>query len=152
MKQYHKLSNHKLYHVWTDMKQRCYNKNSLDYKWYGQRGIKVSIRWRHNFKAFYNWAMNNGYGEGLQIDRKDNDKNYKPGNCRFVTPSKNQINKNLQSNNTSGYKGVYYNKPAGKFLARANINNKRKHIGLFKTAKQAHEARIKFLKFHKIIK
>lgn len=69
------------------MKSRCYNKNSKKYQNYGARGIAVCDKWKNNFKAFYNWALKNGYeyGKGLSIDRINNDKEYSPNNCRIVT-------------------------------------------------------------------
>jgi hypothetical protein len=78
------------------MKDRCYNKNNKSYKNYGGRRIKVYYEWKDNFINFYNWAIENGWEKGLQIDRKNNDGNYYPSNCRFVTPLVNMRN-NRQS-------------------------------------------------------
>lgn len=49
--------------------------------------------WLKDFKSFYNWAISNGYEENLTLDREDNDGNYEPNNCRWVT-------RKVQSNNT----------------------------------------------------
>jgi hypothetical protein len=81
----HGMSNTKIYKLWTDIKRRCYNKNRVGYKNYGGRGIRVSEEWKNSFEAFFEWAMENGYKEGLEIDRIDNDGDYCPSNCRFVT-------------------------------------------------------------------
>jgi hypothetical protein len=68
------------------------NKNNCDYKkWYGARGIIICEEWRNDFKAFYDWAMSNGYREDLTLDRIDVNGNYCPDNCRWVT-SKQQAN------------------------------------------------------------
>jgi len=75
------------------MKTRCYNKNSAHYKRYGARGITICNDWLNSFKAFYDWSMNNGYAEDLTIDRKNNDGNYEPSNCRFITSYKQASNK-----------------------------------------------------------
>lgn len=83
---------HPLYIVWASMKSRCYNPNEPSYKNYGGRGIKMCDEWM-DFVPFMKWALNNGYREGLEIDRIDNNGNYEPGNCRFVTRSENQLNK-----------------------------------------------------------
>lgn len=88
----HGLYKHPLYNVWEGMNERCYNKNAASYNRYGGRGITIYYEWRSDFKAFYNWAMSTGYAKGLQIDRINNDGNYEPSNCRWVTPSINTQN------------------------------------------------------------
>ena len=67
------------------MRQRCLNKKSKDYKNYGGREIKICTEWLDNFETFRIWALNNGYKEGLQIGRINNDGNYEPNNCKFMT-------------------------------------------------------------------
>ena len=89
------LSNHPLRAKYDDLKNRCYNKNNTSYKWYGGRGIKVCDEWKNNFKSFYDWAIENNWQKGLQIDRIDNNKNYAPDNCRFVTPKENIRNSTI---------------------------------------------------------
>lgn len=92
----HGKSNTKLHYIWRGMKQRCYNKNDKHYKYYGARDIAVCEEWKDDFMAFYEWAMNNGYKEGLSLDRINNDGNYEPNNCSWVTMK--QQNRNTRHN------------------------------------------------------
>lgn len=77
--------------IWSGMKARCLNPKSVSYPNYGGRGVGICAEWLE-FKAFHEWAVSNGYADGLQLDRIDNDGNYCPDNCRWVTRSENQRN------------------------------------------------------------
>ncbi|AZV43573.1 hypothetical protein BAOM_2964 [Peribacillus asahii] len=87
----------KLYAVWSVMKQRCNNKNSKPYKNYGERGIKVCEEWNNSFDSFCKWALDNDYVIGMTLDRTDNDGNYEPDNCRWITHAEQQMNKQAQA-------------------------------------------------------
>lgn len=78
-----------LYTTWKAMNQRCHNKNSKAYKHYGGRGITICQEWKGNFRNFRLWAISNGWVDGLSIDRINNDGNYEPSNCRFITLQEN---------------------------------------------------------------
>ncbi|MDV3051840.1 hypothetical protein NLV77_000775 [Staphylococcus ureilyticus] len=95
MKKYnnkHGKSNTPEYKVWKGMKERCSNVNSKSYKNYGGRGIKVCERWKNSFDNFIS-DMGERPTKKHQIDRIDNDKNYSPENCKWVTRSENTLNK-----------------------------------------------------------
>lgn len=80
----HGKSKEKIYFVWKAMINRCTNNKNHNYKDYGGRGIKVCTEWM-NINNFIKWANSNGYKEGLEIDRINNDGNYEPSNCRWTT-------------------------------------------------------------------
>ena len=84
------------------MKQRCFYKKHKHYDRYGGRGITICPEWKDNFEAFYEWAMNCGYSNELSIDRIDNDGNYEPSNCRWVSAK-------VQNNNTQRNHYLTYN-------------------------------------------
>lgn len=79
------------------MKQRCYNPNNKDYRWYGAKGIKICDEWLNNSKLFEEWAFNNGYTDNLTIDRKDENKDYCPENCQWITRNDNAKYKSTTS-------------------------------------------------------
>lgn len=119
------------------MLKRCYNSGNTLYLGYGSRGIKVCDEWKNGFKSFYIWAMSNGYTDELSIDRINNDGNYYPENCRWVTKNIQARNKRLlQRNNTSGFKGVHFNKKIGKYRAVIYVNSVKIHLGYFDTAEE----------------
>jgi hypothetical protein len=131
----HGYSDHLLYGVWRNMKQRCYNKNCKSYKNYGGKNITVCNEWGNSFEVFIKWALPL-WKKGLQIDRKNNNGNYEPSNCHFVTSKENNDNKELlMSTSTSGFRGVSsVNK---KWRANIRIENKQKHLGYFDTPQEA---------------
>ena len=88
-----KLSDCTIYNRWKGMKRRCYDVHFKQYKDYGGRGISVCDEWLYNFRAFYDWAITHGFSEELEIDRIDNDGNYEPSNCRWVTHKENMDNR-----------------------------------------------------------
>ena len=89
----HGKSGTKLYSRWTNMKDRCNNPHNISYPNYGGRGIQVCEEWQHDFQAFFDWAMANGYREDLTLDRINNDGNYEPSNCRWATKLEQGANK-----------------------------------------------------------
>lgn len=77
-----------LYHLWAGIKRRTSSSKPQFYRYSG-RGIKMCEEWRSDPQSFIDWAMANGWQRGLEIDRIDNDGDYCPENCRFITKAEN---------------------------------------------------------------
>ena len=92
----HGLSKTRLSKIRNGMISRCYNEKSCNYNAYGGRGIKMCDEWKNKetgMQNFYNWAMANGYRDGLTIERKDVNGNYCPENCTWITMEEQYKNK-----------------------------------------------------------
>ena len=88
----HGLSKTRLYNIWCGMKKRCNSSNNKGYKNYGGRGIKVCEEWNNDFRAFYDWAMKNGYREDLTLEREEVNEGYCPENCSWIPMSEQPKN------------------------------------------------------------
>ena len=95
MCKYKHYSQELLYKVLKEMIRRCNNPNHIDY---GNKGIKVCDEWmgEDGYLKFKEWALANGYKKGLTIDRINNDGNYEPNNCRWITLTENIIKSNKE--------------------------------------------------------
>lgn len=78
------------YRTWANLKGRCTNPNLPGYKDYGGRGISVCERWQ-KFENFY--ADMGEKPSGMTLERKDNNGNYEPDNCKWATQAEQSINK-----------------------------------------------------------
>lgn len=103
-RQKHKKTGNRIYNIYRGMKTRCYTSSDYHYQWYGAKGIKVCEEWLNDFMSFYNWALNNGYKDNLTIDRINNEGDYEPNNCRWIT-IKEQCN-NRRTNNLITINGI----------------------------------------------
>ncbi len=121
----HGLSRTRLYCVWKSMKSRCYQSSSTSYPNYGGRGICVCDEWLHDFKAFYEWAMANGYDPNAPrgectIDRIDVNGNYEPSNCQWISNSEQAKNKRPISRTSKSCHSVEALDASGRVVARFN--------------------------------
>lgn len=111
--------------AWTNMKDRCNNRNYQGYKNYGGRNIRVCDEWLHDFNAFHN-DVGDKPTKQHSLDRINGDGNYEPGNVKWSTAHEQSSN---VSTNTEVV-GVNFNKRFGVWQARlmingANVLNKR---------------------------
>lgn len=106
----HGMNRTKIYSVYANIKYRCYNENHHEWHNYGGKGIIMCDEWlgEYGFDNFYKWSKENGYQEGLTIDRIDSDGNYEPSNCQWITRSENTIKANKTCQHRKANKGTYY--------------------------------------------
>lgn len=133
----HNLSNTRLFRIWAHMRARCYKKTDAAFEDYGGRGIAVCKEWKDSFQAFYDWAMANGYADELTLDRKDNDGDYAPDNCRWATKEQQAQNKRAAKSNVSGVRGVNWRADNQKWRSFIGFNGTRINLGDFDTIEEA---------------
>lgn len=97
----HGLTDHPLYDVYKKIISRCYDENDKAFKNYGARNIEVWKDWVDDFMCFYNWCIENGWKEGLSVERIDNDGNYAPYNCKLATSGEQSRNRRNTRNFTA---------------------------------------------------
>ena len=134
-----KSETQRLYVVWMNMHNRCKDINHQAHKNYGARGISICKEWS-DVNAFREWAIKNGYEYGLTLDRRDNNGNYSPEICRFVTRIVNASNQRSRKN-MGGCE-----KCGNRFRARITINGKRIKLGTFSSKD---ESMARYLEAHK---
>jgi hypothetical protein len=124
----HGLSKHPLYDTWTGMRLRCLKETFWAYKYYGGRGITIYPPWRDDARAFIEYieAELGPRPEGMTLDRRDNSRNYEPGNLRWATWDEQVANRRPQANST-GFPGVKKRVRNGQtsYSARRVVNGKR---------------------------
>jgi hypothetical protein len=122
-RQSHGLKGSREYNVWMGIKERCYNKNSSSYKYYGAKGVKMCDEWLNSMVTFYDWLHKNGYDNTapfgkFTVDRINSDGDYSPENCRLTTLKEQCYNRS--SNNMVTYNGE--TKTISEFSRQYNLN------------------------------
>ena len=134
---YPKKEYKRLYEIYHGIKKRCYNKNCDRYKDYGGRGVSMCDEWLNDgVDSFIDWAFANGYADNLTIDRIDNDGNYEPSNCRWVTNRENCLNK--RKTLCVEYKGV--TKPLKIWCDELGLNYDNMHDRIYKRGMSVEDA------------
>ncbi len=103
----HDMTKSKAYSVYRNMIDRCYRKTNKAYRRYGGRGIKVCDRWLKGFLSFYE-DMGDPPTNKYELDRENNNGNYTPENCRWVTRTVNARNSTATKLNTEAVKVIRY--------------------------------------------
>lgn len=83
------VPNKRLRKIFQCMLKRCYDNQDKNYRFYGEKGVKVCQEWINEPRLFYEWSVANGYTDKLSIDRIQDNKDYSPNNCRWVLPIDN---------------------------------------------------------------
>lgn len=102
LKKERRVKDHPLYAIWEGMRARCNNPARREYENYGGRGVSVCERW-DSFESFVE-DMGDRPSLDHTLDRKDNDGDYEPGNCRWAT--KQDQARNRRSNRVLVVRGV----------------------------------------------
>ena len=133
-----------LYEKWKSIKSRCYQKKSVSYSLYGDRGIIMYSGWVNNPHTFISYCLTlDGWDDKtLTIDRINPLGNYEPDNLRFATRTIQSRNQRKRIGNNK-YTGVTCVK--NKYRAAITVNYKFIHIGYFNTEEDAMKARNRYI-------
>jgi len=157
----HGVSDSPIYPIWLLILRRCYSEKDRLYARYGGRGIKVWDKWLDNPAEFVSWCQNNGWVKGLDIDREDNNGDYTPDNCRFVTRLVNNHNREYGSKTRNSKTGIAGVSPSGTGF-RAYIGSRvfsgapegapgrQINLGVFSTVEAALKSRNNFITEHSL--
>ena len=119
--QYFISTKHPVYNLRYIIMTRCYNASEKDFPYYQGKNIKLCDEWKNDFVAFFKWCMDNGWQNGLVLDRIDHNDDYKPSNCRFIT-SRDNLSRMHKDN------GMYGENSANAKLSECQVREVRRLI------------------------
>ena len=110
-----------------------------------RRGINISNSYRRttiNYVQYQHhrlvWIWHNDDPGQIFVDHINRDRNDdRIENLRLANDCENNRSRGMQKNNTSGYKGVFFEKSVGRWKAGICLNGKSKHLGIFPTKEEA---------------
>ena len=89
-KKKHGGTNTRLFNIWQGIRSRTIGVNrDKEYPSYFKKNISICTEWKDDFVNFRDWSLENGYADTLTIDRVNNDGDYEPSNCQWITLSEN---------------------------------------------------------------
>lgn len=142
------ISTTKLYRLWEGMKARCNNQTEKNIAI--MEAVELTFVNPGQYENFQIWALSNGYEPGLEIDRKDNNGNYEPENCSFVTHSKNNLNKRKRKDNNTGYTGITFHSKMEFIIMKYKLMESEPEKAVLKQQRGHFQQRKKFIKINKI--
>ena len=134
----------KLFVVWSSMLQRCYNPKAQAYRNYGAIGITVCASWKDAFVTFRDWALSNGYAEGLSIDRIKCATVYSPATCQWTTMTIQLRNQRIKVGGSCEYVGVSFKNNG--YEVGISLGHKRQYLGRFKNGETAARVRDAYIR------
>ena len=120
--------------------------------WHGRRAgatrdrgyIVIRIDYRLYRAHRLAWLYMRGRWPRTEVDHIDGDpSNNRWGNLRLATSSHQKINARRRKDNTSGYRGIWWEQRRSHWIAEIRAEGQRYHLGSFDTAEEAHAAYIK---------
>lgn len=138
--EHHGMTRTKEHNTWCGIKSRTLHQHDSTRRWYHDKGVKVCKAWLESFTQFYK-----DMGEcpdGYTLDRIDPNGDYCKDNCRWASNEMQSINKGMFRNNTSGVKGVTFDKKNKKWKAYIYSNNEFIYLGLYEDIEEAKQVRL----------
>ncbi len=129
----------KAFTVWQNMMNRCYSEKDRS-RFPTYNGVTVIEEW-WNFSNFREW-FKKAHVKGFELDKDliGNGSLYSPSTCLFIPKSLNNFLRSAHTFNGSESIGAYWDPKRKKWLSQIRYNNKRFHLGRYKTKQKAEKA------------